>query len=57
MSDNESTPVLSAHINVGFSGHFTLVKRKAKDESVVEVLEFDNLITDSGLNQRGRGPG
>ena len=56
MSDNESTSVLSAHINVGFSGHFTLVKRKAKDESRVEVLEFDNLITDSGLNQRGKGP-
>jgi hypothetical protein len=45
----------ACRVHLGFSGHFTLVRRKAADESVVEVREFDNLITDAGLNRLGVG--
>lgn len=35
-------------VNIGISGHFHLVLRKASGE-VKQELEFDNLITDNGL--------
>ena len=47
--------VLSATVRIGLSGRFTLVRRKASDESVIETREFDNLITDIGLDRWGSG--
>lgn len=38
------------------SGHYKLVKRKAETGHVVQVAEFDNLITDAGLNAWGGSP-
>lgn len=36
-------------LKVGIRGRYKLTKRKVSDNSVVEELEFDNLITNNGL--------
>lgn len=41
--------------NCKVSGHFTLLRKKANTQDVVQILEFDNLITDTGLNALGTG--
>ena len=46
---------MSAALHVGLSGRFQLVKRRASDDSIVETREFQNLITDAGLNRWGSG--
>ena len=42
-------------LNVGLSGRFHLVKRRINDDSIVEAREFENIITDAGLNRWGSG--
>ena len=41
-----------SHIHIGLSGRYTIEKRNAAGE-VVQTLEFDNLITDAGLERWG----
>lgn len=40
-------------INIGFSGHFRLEVREAGTDNLKKVREFDNLITNSGLDSYG----
>lgn len=42
-------------LNVGLSGRFHVVKRRVADDSIVEAREFENIITDAGLNRWGSG--
>lgn len=41
-----------SHMHIGLSGRYTIEKRNAAGE-VVQTLEFDNLITDAGLERWG----
>ena len=41
-----------SHIHIGLSGRYTIEKRNAAGD-VVQTLEFDNLITDAGLERWG----
>lgn len=41
-----------SHIHIGLSGRYTIEKRNAAGE-IVQTLEFDNLITDAGLERWG----
>ena len=41
-----------SHIHIGLSGRYTIEKRNAAGD-VVQALEFDNLITDAGLERWG----
>lgn len=43
--------------NIGLSGHFTLQVRKASDDSLVKEVAFNNLITNTGLDQLATGSG
>ena len=44
-------------IKYGFSGHFRLEVYKAGTRNLQKVREFDNLITNAGLDTYGNGPG
>ena len=43
-----------SHIHIGLSGRYTIEKRNAAGD-IVQTLEFDNLITDAGLERWGTG--
>lgn len=46
---------MNAQLKIGVSGHYTL-RRIGPDGSVRQTLEFDNLITDTGLDQIFNSP-
>lgn len=50
---NKDTHVAASLANMGLKGKYTLVKRRVEDNSISQVLEFDNLITDAGLEKLG----